>query len=172
MTETEVKGYSIWLIPDQKTQADLESVTQDLRVRFDGPDIPLHLTLLGQITDQPDHIVNQFRKLALGQSQLDLTFEYIGYERLFFRALYLKIVESPELLNLNKIARASFHRESDPPFLPHISLLYSSSEKAEKRLFENQIQKVAIKNIPMVSLELVRTQGPVSAWKSIEVIDL
>ncbi|NQV16045.1 hypothetical protein HQ531_11355 [bacterium] len=172
MSENEVKGYSIWLIPDQKSKEMLNEIATDLRRQLNGQPLQPHLTLLGQITEELEHIRPLFRNLGHASRKLDLLVESIAYEDVFFRSLYLKTVMSSRLFDMNQAARSSFQREADPPFSPHISLLYSFASEAEKRVFHEQILNLHIGIISISDIDLVQTQGEVSNWKLIERIHL
>lgn len=167
-----VKGYSIWLVPEERVQARLNSMIQEISTHFDSPTFDAHLTLLGQIEDDLESILPAFEQLGRSCSPLRLQTESIAYDEVYFRALYYKIGPSPQLLALNREARAIFKRKSEALFFPHISLLYSLSPGSAKRAALQQVQIPEFQNISISSMKLVRTEGAVQDWELIKRIDL
>ena len=167
-----VTGHSIWLIPDLETTAQLSQLIQIIGHRFDGPFIPPHVTLLGQITDELGEILPIFRKLGHSCPPLTLSIDVIGFQDFYYRAVYFQIQPSRTLLKLNNRARAQFQGQADPLFFPHLSLLYSGATEQAKSEVLKQLQIATLETIPIRGIELVRTQGEVKDWTTVEHIEL
>ncbi len=172
VSKPRVKGYSIWLIPKGQVQSNLNSIIQQISSHFSSSIFDPHLTLLGQIEDDHENILSAFQKLGRSCSPLTLQIESIAYEDVYFRSLYFKIGQSPQLLALNREARAIFKRKSEALFSPHISLLYSFALESEKQAVLDQLRIPHSLNIPIASMELMRTEGEVQDWELIERIEI
>merc|ERR1712107_75066 len=84
----------------------------------------------------------------------------------------------------NDFARRIFlERKTDPPYLPHMSLVYGDFDEDIKRSqiipdIQHAIScaeketVAAIKTIPVDSIEVWSTQGDVSEWYKVESIPL
>ena len=47
----------------------------------------------------------------------------------FYQCVFAKVETTPELITCNQIARKLFDRFEDPPYLPHLSMMYGDSKK-------------------------------------------
>ncbi|MCF7823747.1 MAG: hypothetical protein K9N35_06195 [Candidatus Marinimicrobia bacterium] len=167
-----VHGYSIWLMPEPNDGAELGKTIAALSKKLEGPVFPAHLTIQGQISEGLSSILPKFRSLSEEISPLELTTEMIGTQEAYYRALFYKIEKSAELEDLNKRARTSFRRASDPEFFPHVSLLYGSILESEKQKLLPQLETTLPQTICFTHLVLMKTQGPVDKWELVEDVEL
>ena len=117
--------------------SELNNIIKELSIEYKSPLFPAHLTLLGDlIGDKQEiekdalHLAQQIRPFSIRLAGLDIQENY-------FRCLYIKAEENKLLSRANEFARKIFHREKDPKFMPHISLMYgkiSGKEAIIKRL--------------------------------------
>lgn len=174
MTEAQdsAKGYSVWLMPDGKSTVQLISNMEKLSRNFDAPSFSPHITLIGQLEFDPPEVHEKFSQLASSTSQMTLEAEEIVYRDVYFRSIVFKIEESEPLFKLNQKARHVFDRTSDPTFFPHLSLLYGNQPESEKRITVEGLFARQKYRFQITGLELVRTQGQVQDWVTVERIDL
>ena len=167
----EVHGYSIWLIPEQEISALLSESIQELATHFQADSFQPHITLLGQLAGELDSILPQFEKLGTPDAPIVLQAESIESEAFYFRALVYQILSNPGLEAFNQKVREKFKRESDTPFYPHLSLLYSRASEAQKVSVLSKMQLPERLSISIESLALVKTHGPVRDWETLATLD-
>ena len=162
-----VKGYSIWLIPEDETCKKLQAEIDHLSRHFSSPPFIPHITLLGQLDMEEEVVRRKFFELSTAANQMTLGLGEIVYQDVFFRSIVYHVEETETLMELNQMARSKFRRDSDPPFFPHLSLLYSHEGEAAKRHAINTRGITGPSSIIISRLELVHTLGRVEDWETI-----
>ncbi len=170
--EAQVRGYSIWLIPETASRNILTGIINSLGDRSSTPHFPPHLTLLGQLEGDLEQILPKFKQLGGVQIPGILQVESVGMQDFYFRALFYKIRTTPDLISLNSVTRKLFGRQKDSPFYPHVSLLYSTASEVEKREMLTIVKLPEIVEIPIAAMTLVKTQGTVDTWETVARIEL
>jgi len=160
------------LIPEQKTGDVLSGLIEEFGERFQTSVFRPHLTLLGQLQDDIAQILPLFSQLGETGQPLILQSESVAFENFYFRALFYKIRAVPDLLAFHSKAWHMFGRDLEPPFFPHISLLYSLASEKEKAVGLSALRVPEQIDIPIASLELVKTEGDVESWKTVARINI
>lgn len=57
----------------------------------------------------------------------------MSYGSIFYQCVYILCAKSPETMLAAAAARKAFDKESLPPYMPHLSLLYSDMEAATRQ---------------------------------------
>ena len=89
-----------------------------------------------------------------------------------FRALY--VLASPDLpiLDARQRAESLFPAHPRESFMPHLSLLYGALPAETMRLLAEEVASSSPPSLSLRTLEVVATEGPVSAWRSLARLPL
>ena len=120
-----------WLVPALGPERDrLAAVITDLAAGYGGPVFAPHVTLAGVTPAVPDVVAGVLAEVTAGVAPFDVTLTEVGYEPVFFRALYLRAEPSARLTALREDARRALRLEPAPD--PHLSLLYADLDEERK----------------------------------------
>lgn len=131
-----IRGYSIWFMAGGEGHDQLRKVIEELGKLAGGPRFNAHATLLGLLdytSDQKKWLEFGTETLARQSPPIDVELLGIGMRNVYFQSMFLPIVPTQPLMELNQTARLIFHRQNDPPFMPHVSLLYGDFDWQLKR---------------------------------------
>ena len=120
-----------WLVPAPGPERDrLAAVITDLAGGYGGPVFAPHVTLARTVPAVPDVVAGVLAEVTAGVAPFDVTLTEVGYEPVFFRALYLRAEPSARLTALREGARRALRLEPAPD--PHLSLLYADLDEDRK----------------------------------------
>ena len=120
-----------WLVPALGPERDrLAAVITDLAAGYGGPVFAPHVTLARTVPAVPDVVAGALAEVTAGVAPFDVTLTEVGYEPVFFRALYLRAEPSARLTALREGARRALRLEPAPD--PHLSLLYADLDEERK----------------------------------------
>ena len=120
-----------WLVPAPGPERDrLAAVITDLAAGYGGPVFAPHVTLAGVTPAVPDVVAGVLAEVTAGVAPFDVTLTGVGWEPVFFRALYLRAEPSARLTALREGARRALRLEPTPD--PHLSLLYADLDEERK----------------------------------------
>jgi 2'-5' RNA ligase len=120
-----------WLVPAPGPERDrLVAVITDLAGGYGGPVFAPHVTLARTVPAVPDVVAGVLAEVTAGVAPFDVTLTEVGYEPVFFRALYLRAEPSARLTALREGARRALRLEPAPD--PHLSLLYADLDEERK----------------------------------------
>jgi 2'-5' RNA ligase len=162
--EEEATGVSLWLVPEGEERAALDALVSRLAALHPAPTFAAHVTLVAGVELPEDEVIVRSEALARALYPLTVRFEGCGGFDEYFRALFLRVALTAELLGANARARAVFGRHGDPPFFPHLSLWYGRPAAAERARLTAAIGSVS-DGFEARRLSLVRTRGPVADWR-------
>lgn len=161
-------GFSIWLIPDDRSRGTLSLFFKRLD-SIAGKALPVdpHVTIAGSLKCGEAEVFSFARKAAQRVKAESLLFYSPGKQNDYFRSFYLSAdISSPLLSSLRKLVLMRF--DSLPPraFSPHLSLAYgfSPDESLEKRIFSGCCFPIKFFFHRMC---VVKTEGFVPAWRLI-----
>lgn len=192
------RGISLWLCPPTTGDKNKISDTSDCKVgdfyqdiihklaeeqgTF-GDFIP-HITLVAALELPAEEIVAKVRN-EIAPKIPPYAFEAasIAEREAYFQSVFVKLyTDRPDgmLQQANELAKQVFpERQSDPPYMPHLSLVYGNLPKEQKQQeivpkLEAQLQSArdAISIIPIDSIQVWSTEGPVEKWFCIDTIPL
>lgn len=172
-------GYSIWLIPDKKVYNLISKMILDIAKKNHTPKFEPHITLLGEFgeTENEKDIIKNLKSIIFNQRPLILNFDSIGYEDFYFRALFLKIKISKELLIFHEKIKYSLNIRNVLNYMPHLSLVYGNLSKKTKIRILSVIkqkfhEKSFIKKLTIKKVLLLKTGGTVKQWRKMATFSL
>ena len=116
--------YSIWLMPSGGADALLAAAIAELSRTYDGPSFEPHVTLLGDLLGSEEDVATRTLQLAQRLRPYEVQLSTPAYLDQYFRCVFLRVRETPLVMEANAQAIRIFDREDDPPYMPHLSLLY------------------------------------------------
>ena len=155
-------------MPPEKINDDLSKIIFQLSHHYITPLFPPHITLLGELTGSPEEISIQTRQLAAHLQPFHVTLTTVDFLNEYFRCLFLRVEETSNLMEANREARIIFHREPDPAFMPHLSLLYGDFDDVTKKQIINSIGQEFIKSFSVSYIHLISTTGEPKDWFRIQ----
>jgi len=165
-------GYSIWLgAKNRHNDAFSELINKFSRI-FKSPIFEPHVTLLGDIKGNEKEILEKTKQLAEELHPYEIRTYEADHEPEYFRALFVHVKETPEVLRANKIAQKIFNTHKE--YIPHLSLAYCTAPEKTKDEFTNEIKESLRGNGHFTArkLSLYETNGNVSDWKLIKTFRL
>jgi 2'-5' RNA ligase len=159
------RGVSLWLVPDGEERALLAGLIARLSSRLGTPSFEPHVTLLPGLTRPADEVVEASRALATAIETMVLALRPPEGREEGFRCLYLPVGETFRLLRAHALARAAFPPAEEGPFEPHLSLVYGRLAPDRKEQLLREIPPSLPPRVELAALEVVRTEGPVEAWR-------
>lgn len=165
-------GISLWLAPEGALRERLGLLIDALARRLGSPVFEPHVTLLGGLTLEESQVRVRCRSLARRIRPLPLRLGVIEGTEDYFRALYVRVLETDDLLAAQAVAREAFGRRLEPPFLPHLSLLYGHLSPARSEALASELKGEVPSGFLADRLEVVRTEGPPGDWRRLESLEL
>jgi len=154
-------GFSLWMVPEGDVQRRLADLIESLARRFGRPVFEPHVTLLAGVREAERDVVARAEALWRDAKALPLRFIALETDATYFRALYLRVEPSPELLARHEAARGAFGRGDDPPYVPHLSLMYGTPPAAS---VVEELRPSAPAGFEARMLDVYSTEGPVEGW--------
>ncbi|HSR26368.1 MAG TPA: 2'-5' RNA ligase family protein, partial [Candidatus Eisenbacteria bacterium] len=108
----------------------LARAVADLAAGYGGPVFAPHVTLARTVPAVPDTVAGVLAEVTAGVPPFPVTLTGVGWEPVFFRALYLRAEPSARLTALREAARRPLGLEPAPD--PHLSLLYADLDEERK----------------------------------------
>lgn len=161
MTSTE---HSIWLMPSGETRQEMARVIASLAVEYSSEVFPPHVTLIGKLGDAEPVLVAKARLLAARLKPYELCLGAVDGLDEYYRCLFAHIEETPPVLQANTVARAVFERQSDPPYMPHMSLLYGHFPADLKEKIMARTGRRIGRRFAAASIYLYSTFGKTRDW--------
>lgn len=165
-------NFSIWLMPTGKINDELSKMIFQLSRQFMTPVFPPHMTLLGQLTGEEKELSSQTQHLASHICPFQVNLTTVDYLDAYFRCLFLRVEETIDLLTTHQEARRIFRRESDPKFLPHLSLIYGYFENRTKEQIIASIGRDFNQWFDVSQIHLFSTTGEPKDWYRVQAYDL
>ena len=155
-----------WFVPAPGAERDLLITTiGTLAATCASSPFPPHVTIVPMYDSDTAAALRTLESLTAGQRPFDVTFEALGQEQTYFRSLYLRAAPSEPLTTAHAAGLRAWALE-DPPYMPHLSLLYRDLTPEQK------VPLLAAVRIPLPltvrfdAAELwIHGQRGVSAWR-------
>ena len=156
---------SIWLIPAPEDAQYLQAIINNLAATYQAPVFSPHCTLYSP-TDLP---VAELKQI-LERSAEDIISFVVDKERInhmvnIWKTVFIELLGSPELEQLQQAVISQFPEGQPYEFLPHISLLYKEMPGKQK---EDIICNLQVKNsFKMDKIVAVRTKSNADNWETV-----
>lgn len=165
-------SYSIWLMPSGKINDELSKMISDLALQFAAPVFPPHVTLIGNLNGRETELCSQTQNLAACIESFAVRLTTVDTLDEYFRCLFLRAEATFALLEANRQARIVFHREQDPAFLPHLSLMYGNFDSQVKAKIVASIGREFNQLFSVSQLHLFSTAGEPKTWYHVKKFEL
>jgi len=169
--EEEATGLSLWIEPEDAAREALVALIARLAREHRAPLFEPHVTLLAAIDLAEEEVLVRAEALAGVVAPLRVRLAGVGGLEEYFRCLFLRVELTSELMGANARARAAFGRHADPPFFPHLSLLYGRLGAGEMSRLTASIG-IPVEGFVAPRLSLVRTVGRVADWRPLSAFRL
>jgi len=168
-----LKGYALWFEAVQQDQEFLQELIDVIANDYETRDFGAHATLLG-LADKTEADLSSMRdvckRLAGVYNRIEVELVGVGVRNMHFQSVFLMMVPSLELFDLNGQARCAFGHGSDPPYMQHWSAMYGDVDRQEKNyavkylICEMEFPRlITVNNIALVDVE-----GYPNEWNVIE----
>ena len=84
-----------------------------------------------------------------------------------YRALFVRVEESDQVMKANRMAREMFYRTSGPDYMPHLSLLYGDLEENVKKKILDDTGRIYNLMFQANHIYIFTTDGYVEDWQQI-----
>jgi len=121
-------------MPEGELYDELDQIISQLSKEYAAPLFKPHITLLGDIVETEERIMSKIAELANFLKPFSVFFTTLDSLDEYFRCVFVQAKETDGIMAANAKAREIFNRQQNPPFIPHLSLLYGvfSSETKEQ----------------------------------------
>jgi len=173
-------GHSLWMVPSGAAFQAYSEIIHDTASKLGTFQFIPHITLVAAILTGEADVLEKSRRLASQLAPYEFEFQSLSSRDAYFQCIYATMTLTPKVLTANALARQIFpERQSDPPYMPHLSLVYGDlsdtvkneeimpvlANKSHQRSTETQI-------LPVDSIQVWSTQGDVKEWYMVETIPL
>jgi 2'-5' RNA ligase len=162
-------GFSLWIVPEGEVHHRLAALIASLARRFGGPVFAPHVTLLAGGPGPAEDVVARAGAVARASKAFPLRLAGPELGDSYFRCLYLRVEPSPELLALHRAARDAYGRDDEPPFFPHLSLMYGAPPPPA---VVDEVRPSAPDGFEARTLEVYATEGEVERWHRLRRLHL
>jgi 2'-5' RNA ligase len=116
--------YHLWLMPSGTLYELLADTITKLSRTYRAPCFHPHVTLLGTVPGAESEIATRATQLAQELDPFEVRLATPGFTEHYFQCLFFQVEETRQLMDAHAKARVLFQRGTDPPYKPHLSLLY------------------------------------------------
>ena len=168
-------GHSLWFVPPSgDTRKRLDKTILDLAKKYSSPLFVPHLTLAPDISFSQvssDRIVDFTRSIASQIHPFTLEFKALdGVPGRANQCLYILFSLPSELKSAVDITRTALRRDlNNPPFKPHMSLMYKESlgDKDRSRTIESIKDSLSGLTIQITGIQIWTNGESVENWHQV-----
>lgn len=132
--------YSLWMCPPMEVSNKLRKLITRLSRNYeDSIAFEPHITLIGLLYDPTAMIIHKLKELCSKMRAFKVKLQAVDYGTSFYQCVYVTVELTPELITANSICRRLFERFDDPPYFPHLSLLYYDPDKINRKEIQTQL---------------------------------
>ena len=166
------KGYALWLVPVEPAFSLLSRHIARLSRELSTPQSNPHITLLSGITLPEEETLA--RSAVLGGSLRPFQIELGDINCLdeFFRCIFVSVIPDLPILKAHQAAREIFGMHDEPPYMPHISLVYGKLRPETSERIVAELASMTVRRSEICQLAIWRVSGPVHEWMCIKRFDL
>ena len=164
--------YSLWLTPTGKLGKRLAETIARLAEEHAAPQFEPHVALLGNLMGAEEEVIAQAARLASRLQPYTIQLTSLATSAEFFRCLFVQVKPIEAVMAAHQQARELFHRQGDPPYLPHLSLLYGRYPDHVKEDIITELGDRLQGEFTADSLHLYATGEQTSTWHSVGTYSL
>lgn len=170
-------GHSLWMCPSGAASDSWSAVISEKASEIGTFCFPPHITLVAGMLTPVGDVLAQTKLLAAKLRPYVFEFDVVQQSSVYFQCVFAKMKETEEVMAANRAARMVFkERSSDPPYLPHLSLIYGDLNPKLKHAhlpqLKTQIRQQVTTTFLVDCIEVWSTQGPVEDWYLVETVPL
>lgn len=124
--------YSIWLVPQEEDERYLKNIIDDLSLKNDTPSFIPHLTLLGDLRNDPQDLIKIVNEIFENFEEFEVEKISLDYSSMFTKTVFIKVRLDEKLKNLFNNVSSKTDNRSLHIFMPHISLIYKNMPELDK----------------------------------------
>lgn len=166
------KGYALWLMPSGDSYEILAQTILRLSRQYSTPFFEPHVTLLGGLLEPEEAVLSKTRQLAALVRPFGISLGSVDSQDEYFRCLFIRAKKTEALMQANSRARDIFNRHTEPPYLPHLSLMYGSFAPALKQSIIATIGRYFDMGFEVGSIHLISARGESHEWKKVRAFPL
>lgn len=166
------RKYSFWFMPTGAVAQRFSQLIVQLAKHYASPTFPPHVTLIGSIEAHEKEIISQAQELASLIHPFPIQLTTIAYTDSYYRALFVKVKHSQEVLVAYKQARTLFPSNQKPGYMPHLSLLYGDFSVETKKEIIKKTGEGFTDEFEADTLYLYLTEGAANDWQRIRAFPL
>ena len=167
-----MSSYSLWLMPSGEVRRQLARTILDLSCEYAAPAFEPHVTLAGGIVGPAREVASNMRGLARRTTPFTVRLTVVDGLDEYFRCLFVKVATTRPIMTANKAAREVFSLQTQPAFMPHLSLLYGN---LPSRMKEGIIASLGGRfrlEFKATALHLYLIKGEPPAWRRVSSFGL
>ena len=179
-TDEREGSYSIWLMPEGDVFDKFSKLIIKISDEYNSPKYQPHVTLLGGLVGfTKEEVMSKASELAKSIEPFTITLTEVTYpasypndHEAYYRSLYILAERTQPLMKANELARTMFSREGDPPFNPHLSIMYEPFPAETKEEIISKIGREFNVGFEVNNIYLWSDKGLPHEWKLIKKIPL
>ena len=171
-------SYSLWLMPEGELLKKFSDLITQISEEYDSPKFIPHVTLLGSLTGfTKEEALAKTTEIAKSIEPFTIRLTYVTYPssypndyEAFYRSLYILAERTGPLMEANQLARKLFRRENDPPFNPHLSIMYGPFPPETKDQIIAQFGREFNVSFEVKDIYLWSDKGSPEDWRMLKKI--
>jgi len=161
------KQYALWIRPFGDIAFSLRQHIKKLAEEYDTPLFEPHVTLISGLCGNEPELIQWTNILAETLHPFDILLTRAGFDKQYYRCLYVYADNSEELQHARKTAERLFDVDPDEPFKPHLSLMYGDLDRKEKERILNRMGRQFHIRFGATNLLLISTSGDPADWQEV-----
>jgi hypothetical protein len=155
-----------WFVPAPGAERDLlTTAIGALAAACAAPAFPPHVTIVPGYDSDTAAAIRTLKSVTAGLRPFEVTFPAFGHEQTYFRSLYLRAAPSAPLTAAHEAGLRAWALQA-PPYMPHLSLLYSDLTPEQKEPLLAGIEIPLPLTVRFEAAELwIQGRHGVSGWR-------
>jgi 2'-5' RNA ligase len=172
LSRVAIRKCSLWFMPTGAVSQKFSQLIVQLAEHYSSPPFPPHVTLIGSIEAHEGEIISKTQELASLLHPFPIQLTTIAYTDSYYRALFVKVDPSTEVLEAYQQARKLFPDSQKTGYRPHLSLLYGDFSAETKKEIIKEIGENFTDEFEANTLYLYLTEGTASDWQRMKAFPL
>ena len=147
--------YHLWIKPSGKIYDILAKTIAELSNAYQAPFFEPHVTLLNSLPGTEEEIIAQSSQLGASLQPFEIQLTKPAYGDQYFQCVFLKVHETPAMMNAHELAEKLFAKDSSP-YMPHLSLLYGHYSIDRKDKIVATLPETLCFNFPVDTVALIQ----------------